>query len=237
MAPSWRARWAVLGVLLALSVSVTPAHAGPDHHHGSKPHLRANLHVAHAGQQIVVRARSSLTCGWILTWPRHRKQRLGHVLVARFRAPTVTRATKIRVRATCLGTKGGYGDSHRKPPRSSGTATSSPGVAADPQAITATIPRLWKGRVVIIVLPAVGVGPETAHSGDGHHGSHAGLGNLADTGGPGLLLLILGLISTLVGVLLLARRREDSPEDPPTRATAWFQTLKRNSTTSPSCMT
>jgi LPXTG-motif cell wall-anchored protein len=195
----------VLSALIALAVLDPQAQAASERHR-SGPHVRVNHHVVRSHQEVVVRARSSVTCGWILTWPGHRKQRLGHVLVARFRAPSVTHVKKLRVRATCLGTKGGYGDSHRGRPRLAPRSTSA-GPTRDRQAVAATVPRRWQRVVVITVLPLRGVGPDSAHSGDHDPTSGSGPGNLPDTGGPPLWLLVLGLLSTLIGALLLRRTR------------------------------
>lgn len=206
---------AVLVLLLLSTLGVPAAHGQTDRKPRDNISLRVNHRVVHSGERIVVRARSRLTCGWIVTGkPQRRemvrKQKLGRILVLRFKTPIVTEPTKLRVRATCLGMKGGYGDPNRGRAPMSGVPTSSGTPSAvDPQTISAVVPGRWKKRITLRLLPRRAVGDNTAGAGDGPHHGGLGpgvLGSLPDTGGPALWLLLLGLIGTVVGVTLTVRR-------------------------------
>ncbi|RNL62200.1 LPXTG cell wall anchor domain-containing protein [Nocardioides marmoriginsengisoli] len=186
-------RRAALATVLLLIGLLVPAPAQA----AEKLRLTVDRHVLYGGQQLVVTARSSVDCGFAVTWDGDSRGGTGRVLVAAFTAPTVTRITRIKVHAACfLGTG----------PKAKPAAAPARGSAGPRQRLTVTVPTSLRRTVVVTVLPrGSAVSPPDTGGGT----------VLPSTGGPDRLLILLGLGSALVGAGLVAtcRKRANHPKE------------------------
>jgi hypothetical protein len=176
-------------VLIAALGSVgfaTAAQADPD----ARFELTVDRHVVHGGEQFTATATANVGCDWVLEWNGDRRVKATRVLVATYTAPPVSRITRIPLHSTCF----------YDPPsaqRSSARDTSPAAWDhATTQRLTVTVPPSWRRTIVITVLPR-----GSAVSPPDIGGGLTNGGGLANTGGPMLWLLLVGLGSVLTGAV------------------------------------
>jgi LPXTG-motif cell wall-anchored protein len=129
-------------------------------------------------------ASANVTCNWTLEWNGVTRTRAGHkTFTTTFRAPNVSRVTRIPLHATCVYTV----------PSGARAVTSRTTATTASQAT-------WRRTIVITVLPARGTVTPPSQ------------GGIPNTGGPDLWILLagLGLVATGGAVVVRSKRRHTS---------------------------
>lgn len=187
-------RLASLGVLVLIALLGIPA--GPvDAAPGAAPTrfgVSVDTTTLRSGQTLTATGTANSDCAWIIDWNNERRSRSARTIVARFVAPEVEKKTVIPLRGTCFYVSPAPTTTGPKPP------TGGPGQAA--QTVTVTVPKSLNQTILITVLPS-GTVVSPPDDGNGNGGGPGG--DLPDTGGPDLWILLAGLATLLVGASLI----------------------------------
>ncbi len=151
--------------------------------------LKVDRKVLFSGERFTATGTSRTDCDWVLEWNGERRTGDPRRVTATFTAPSVTRLTKIPLKARCFYAA-------PAPPRSTGPTGVRGGVS---QRLTVTVPPSWTKTITITVLPT-----GSAVSPPGGNGNGTG-GVLPNTGGPQHWPLALGLGAVLLGSLVVRR--------------------------------
>jgi len=146
-----------------------------------------------SGQTLTATGTANSDCAWIIDWNNERRSGSSRTIVARFVAPVVEKKTVIPLRGTCF-----YVSPAPPTPTGPTPPAGRPGQAA--QTVTVNVPKSLNQTIVITVLPA-GAVVRPPDDGNGNGGGPGG--DLPDTGGPDLWILLAGVATLLVGASLI----------------------------------
>lgn len=176
-----------LGVL-AIAILVAggpPALAAPDAKGGFS--VKVDNTTVRSGQTLTATGRYSAACAWIIDWNSERRSATAKRIVATFVAPAVTEPTRIPLTGTCF-----YDTRSPTRPRPSRPPLQPNGIS---QHLTVAVPRNWPQTISITVLPAGAVVSPPESGGGG--------GDLPNTGGPDVWILLAGIATLLAGASLI----------------------------------
>lgn len=174
----------VLVLIVFLGAMTAPALAAPEAKGGFS--VTVDRSTLRSGEVLTATGRYSASCAWIIDWNNEHRSTTAKRIVATFVAPTVTKLTRIPLRATCFYTP--KVPARPIPPKPSIRPNSTS------QRITVMVPPSLRQTITITVLPSGAiVSPPTPGGG----------GGLPNTGGPDLWILLAAIATLLVGASMV----------------------------------